>query len=479
MRVSEYFQLDRTQSELDFVDVHIDADLPVFVDPRALRTFSSEWASVCVSLLRDFFDVVLDAIRTDTGDLARARMLLGHLTEPNETRLGLSTGHPRGRGLGPIKAGAVARALSESMAVSTGLLRDLEDTILLVDGIRSDLISDITTNVIREPLLLYTQLMCRTYGIELTNDLDVGAMWDQDKHEWHRRYVEAPFADDRPLLLVPKAIVRRTMDYDAEEYYRYFLLERFSQEEENANSALVHVLKDGRKRVYIKDLRDKYGEGKRAIVRLTRQHPEILDEYRANKRDYARPALDHSGLAEAAGLPEPRWSDLLDSVISLRTGRNAASAYERAVEKLLTALFYPYLTNPVPQQQIHAGRKRIDITYTNIAGDGFFRWLTLNWPTPYIHFECKNYREDPANPELDQLAGRFSPRRGRFGILVARTIADKSRFAQRCRDTADDGRGFIIGLDDGDLAALVEARRDASNLNPFDMLEERFGHLVM
>ena len=43
-----------------------------------------------------------------------------------------------------------------------------------------------------------------------------------------------------------------------------------------------------------------------------------------------------------------------------------------AVEELLTALFYPALTDPRIEHPIHEGRKRIDITYTNNARQGFF-----------------------------------------------------------------------------------------------------------
>ena len=48
-------------------------------------------------------------------------------------------------------------------------------------------------------------------------------------------------------------------------------------------------------------------------------------------------------------------------------GQEHASAYHRAVEELLTAIFYPALSDPKVEYQIHEGRKRIDITYTNNA----------------------------------------------------------------------------------------------------------------
>lgn len=172
MRVSQHFNLGRTQSDLDFVDVDIESDVRLYVDPRALRSIPTNWGQWCVSLLQDFFSTVLTSIVS--GDLARARQLLGRLREPNETRLGLSQFRARGRGLGPHLAGQVANALSGSVAVYSGLLEDLEDTILMIEGISSDLISDIATNVIREPLTFYTEYACNYYGIPPTNDVDPG-----------------------------------------------------------------------------------------------------------------------------------------------------------------------------------------------------------------------------------------------------------------------------------------------------------------
>ena len=55
MRVSKEFDLGRSQSELEFVDVELAGDTPLFVDPRALRLHDSEWASECVALVQIFF----------------------------------------------------------------------------------------------------------------------------------------------------------------------------------------------------------------------------------------------------------------------------------------------------------------------------------------------------------------------------------------------------------------------------------------
>src|SRR3712207_8001910 len=45
-----------------------------------------------------------------------------------------------------------------------------------------------------------------------------------------------------------------------------------------------------------------------------------------------------------------------------------------------------------------------------------------------------------SNPELDQIAGRFSPSRGKFGIITSRNLNNKPLFLERCKDTARDDR---------------------------------------
>lgn len=136
------------------------------------------------------------------------------------------------------------------------------------------------------------------------------------------------------------------------------------------------------------------------------------------------------------------------------------------------------MTNPRKQFEIHEGRKRIDLTYTNVAREGFFSWLSLHYPSSNIFIECKNYTRDLGNPELDQLAGRFSPSRGQFGLIICRGFADKDLFLKRCQDTAKDNRGFIILLDDDDLSELVTARKQDFHTYEFKLIWQRFQNLI-
>lgn len=200
MRVSQYYKLRRTQPTLDFVDVDVRGDTRIFVDPRALRLLHSPWADECVALIQNFFQAVLQTIRRGANN--QARSLLQALKEPNETHLGLSKRDAQGRALGRKSAVDVWRALSTSEAVKSGLLEDLEDTILMVEGVASDIISDITTNLIRGPLIKYTQQMAPQYGIPLATEVASGPLWDPGKKNWHSQLVSLPVTKWGKLLLV-------------------------------------------------------------------------------------------------------------------------------------------------------------------------------------------------------------------------------------------------------------------------------------
>jgi hypothetical protein len=218
-RVSKVYKLNRSQATLDFVDVDVEWDTKVFISPRALTLMQTDWGDGCVTLVQNFFETVLQRIKD--GDNAGAEALLQELREPNETHLGLSHAKSRGRALGDESAHDVWRALSESQAAKSGLVQDLEDTVLLIHGIGVDIVSDVTTNIIRGPLIEYTQEQCRQLGIPLIVGVPSGPMWHAGQREWINKFVELPVPKGNKLLLVPKAIVRRTPLYDMQYYYRH------------------------------------------------------------------------------------------------------------------------------------------------------------------------------------------------------------------------------------------------------------------
>lgn len=475
-RISRYFNLGRDQTTLDFVDVPIGNDTPVFLDPSRLRTMQTEWASECNSLLQHFFEVLLSHVKS--GDKIAGIGMIESLSEKNEFHLGFSSGLSSGTGFGSGYAEGVWAALTASKASKTGLLKDIEDACLFIEGIGPDRISDAVCNIIRGPLIQYTQDMCLYYGIPLTHDVDSGPVWDPQSGCWQDALVQLPVTPFGKLLLVPKATVRHRLVYDATTYYTHYLLPAMQASEKSLNTSLVHVLKDGRKRVTKKSLRNKYGADKLAIVDQTLRHPDVLQQYRDSTKRASRP-ITHHQLAEIENIPLPNFNDLLAAVTSVKPGKLGASDYENAIEKLLSALFFPSLSSPQKQHEIHDGRKRIDITYVNNPMEGFFIWVLRHYPSSHIFIECKNYGKEIGNPEFDQLSGRFSPSRGQVGLLVCRSVENSAKVTASCIDTANDRRGWIIVLTDDDLKQLVQDYVSSNGGSTYPLLMAKFQKMIM
>jgi len=477
-RLSDYYRLGKEQPELDFVDVPVQTDLSLFIDPYALRLERDPWFIEATNLVVGFFETVLRSLRSH--DERRALELLSHLAEPNETHLGLSQGEPRGRGLGAVQSRQIYERLRESRAVRTGFLRDLEDAELMIPGIARDKISDMTTNVIRSKLIEYTTIQCLLHGIP-TSRVAAGHVWDPELESWRGVYASLPILADRRLILVPKAVVRFDLAYDHSDYYNHFVLNYLQAEHLEAGSALVRVLRDGRRKVYKIDLRERYPLSKEFLYLFSESHPEVLGEYKESLPQTLEFVSDD---ALEMVQPEPRTfdpEDLIRQLKEIAPGNEHASAYHALMVGIMEFIFYPHLWKPEKECEIHEGRKRIDLVCNNVAKDGFFWWLhaTAGVRCPYIMIECKNYSADPDNPELDQLSGRFSALRGQFGVLCCRQIRDRDKIDARCRDAARDGRGFMIILEDREMIALIHAKQKGDERAIWEILNERYEKLVM
>lgn len=54
-KFSEFFRINASQAELDFVDVSTDYDTPVYVDPYAIEIRNDVWAEQASDYIRVFF----------------------------------------------------------------------------------------------------------------------------------------------------------------------------------------------------------------------------------------------------------------------------------------------------------------------------------------------------------------------------------------------------------------------------------------
>jgi hypothetical protein len=462
-RFSDHFRLGFPQSSLDFVDIPLNTDIPLFVDPYALHISSNDWLRECGNLIVDYFNLLVEHIRK--GERSRAIRLLDNFHEPNDTHLGFSKGKPRGRGWGPEHANELYEKLAASSAVKSGELRDLGDYELLIPGIGPDKISDLAINIIKAELLVYTEEQCELLGI-LTEKVSSGPYWSSARACRESRYANLPIYEDSRIVLVPKAAVRTHLIPDHEKFYTRFVLDFLESEHLDANDSLVTTLKNGKKKVLRSLLKESFPLSRAALFEFTQKHPEVLKRYKESLPKQARPLedwqIESTHMDRRADEQSKEWSKELARI---PVGPGGASEFHRAILASLYRIFCPFLTHPRKEKEILEGRKRIDIVFDNSADSGFFSRLvnTHHVEAPYVFVECKNYNEDPQNPELDQLRGRFGKGRGNFGLLVCRRVENRDLMVKRCRDAFTSSEHVVIVLDDEDISALSEMR-DANQI---------------
>ncbi len=264
---------------------------------------------------------------------------------------------------------------------------------------------------------------------------------------------------------------------DSQEFYNHHMIEFLQSEHLSANSALVHTLRSGEKRVYKKDVKEINPFIKNDLAEFVRKNPRVLSEYKKLKG--ARGAMDARDFDEA--FDERIFAGALSEALrAIRPGNDEAGNYHAIMIGILEFLFFPSLIYPVKEHEINQGRKRIDIKYTNAAQEGFFFRMLKSSQSRAINIfvECKNYSKDLNNPELDQLSGRFGYARGFFGLLCCRSFVDRPLFEARCRDTARDKSEFIVVLDDNDVHGMLTAISSGRRNHIDGYLQRKFDYLV-
>jgi len=92
--------------------------------------------------------------------------------------------------------------------------------------------------------------------------------------------------------------------------------------------------------------------------------------------------------------------------------------------------------------------------------------------------ECKNYSNDIANNEIDQLLGRFDNNRGKFGIITCRSIDNPNLLLERCKDAAVRQQGYIITLTDEEMIQMLRAKAEMRDEEIMPFLHRKYRQLL-
>lgn len=190
-----------------FVDVVLETDNKLFVDPSALRNHGGDARKHRAHrLVLTFFTEVLRCrFSSSPTDLAKGLSLLEPLHEPNETRLGFSRSGLQGHAFGDELAERLWDTLATNPACVHAVLTKLEDVPLFIRQVGPDLISDLTTRVVFEELADFTQQMMATYpSLAATTTSLPSPVWEPGTATWKVKTFTLPQSKGRQLLLIPR-----------------------------------------------------------------------------------------------------------------------------------------------------------------------------------------------------------------------------------------------------------------------------------
>lgn len=474
-RFSEHFGLNVKSQELEFLDIYANQDIQLFLDPYGISSMRSKWSQDCELYITGFFQYLIDSIKG--ADRRAIKTLLNAMHEVDEVSLGYSTSRPSGRGVGAVQAQEILKAFESSQAAKSGDIKDIADCALMIPGIDRDKISDITANILKKPLIEYTQQMCKKYKIPMMR-VPINNVFDYKSLNFTSFYTELPVINNMPKILLPISSVRRQPQLRKDKYYRNFVLEFLRAEHQHAGDPLAEILRNGKVVVRIADLKKKFPMSVDYLYKFSKQYPQILEKYKSELRRTAgkeeTPVLQPNRKVLSV---EERKSILRN----IKVGTKEASNFHKLSFDNLIQIFGARLSNPNSEVKINDGRKRIDIVFNNVDSSGFFMKLNQlhHIVCPKILIECKNYGKEIGNPEIDQLQGRFNKRRGMFGLLLCREIENKAKMIQRCKDIMNDEKGFIIVLEDKDINDLLDLRAQKDDKSIDNFFARKLDELIM
>lgn len=290
MNISEYYKLGHRQPSLDFVDIKLNTDNLLFIDPRLIENAKDDIAKQMQIRIEAFWGELIKRVKLK--DVKKIYSLLSGLSEPNETRLGYAFSKPRGNSVAEKLKPKIVDAIRRNKAVRTGVLSHFADVELFIEDIGSDRISDITTKIIKEVLIEYTQKQSRLHKNILLKEVVQDDIFDYKELKWMKKKVVLPIYDNKPILFVPKNIVRleNVAGQNIACFYR-FAIRNFIVHDKDM---LIDISPSGKKgEILLRDVKAEYPISKESLTNWGIKYGKLLVDYKTDHlKGRLRPLID-------------------------------------------------------------------------------------------------------------------------------------------------------------------------------------------
>jgi hypothetical protein len=206
-KISSNYGLDMlgyNQHNVDFLDVYLGIDNPLFIDYNKILMGASPLHKSMKSDI-DIFMKNLFQHLVHKNDLNLGILLHG-LHETNATHLGMSKNNPKGNSVGDDLKNEMIKSLKFLRKAFLKGNLEIDSIYFGIENIGPDRISDIVTSIIKSKLISFTNLQCIKHGIT-THSFAVTNIFNSTNGSWETRFVNLPVYDGKPVIFIPKDIV--------------------------------------------------------------------------------------------------------------------------------------------------------------------------------------------------------------------------------------------------------------------------------
>jgi hypothetical protein len=216
-RLTDFYNIQAPQSELDFAIPFLDEDIPLYVDPFLLWRSPSQQDQALHTSLINAFNYLGYLLKQ--GKTSQAIATLIAASECDEVGLGSSV-RRRGLRIGETKAEEILSLFAKIPYYASRGFRHFEEMQFYVDGISKDRISDFSCSFLKSFLIDFTIDQCHRLGIPLQSTR-VENVYDYRLNVFSAQLLAVPVNphDGQALLFVPKRWLRFTPWINYDDYF--------------------------------------------------------------------------------------------------------------------------------------------------------------------------------------------------------------------------------------------------------------------
>lgn len=274
MNVSDAIGLEVvSHSEIEFVDIDLNSDTKLFLDPCLIEFGKNKWAIDAKITINSYFDKFYELYKNNAPSNEKLE-LFRHAHEINATKLGYGSGR-NGHAKTPKGMLETFSPVGNIIGDKIGL-KYASDLAIFIRGFAEDCLSDMLTNILFKVLCEFTVDQCDKYGVPTSDSVKKYYYWDHIESRWKLYTGKCLVIEGEVILFVPKCFVRNRFYFNSAQYFTRVILERKQQEESSTDD------QGKTSRPSKTSLRKKY-QAKNStldtIMNFTKNSPDYLTEY--------------------------------------------------------------------------------------------------------------------------------------------------------------------------------------------------------